>query len=40
LLQPLRDRVALISGHGHEGLTGAPGCNSTDVDVKFARIGD
>jgi serine/threonine protein kinase len=40
LPQPLQDPVALISGHGHEELTGAPGCGSTDVDVKFARIGD
>jgi serine/threonine protein kinase len=40
LPQPLQDPVALISGHGHEELTGAAGCRSTDVDVKFARTGD
>jgi hypothetical protein len=37
---PPQDPVALIAGHGHEELTGAPGCGSTDVDVKFARVGD
>ncbi|OBA80744.1 hypothetical protein A9W99_15860 [Mycobacterium sp. 1164966.3] len=40
LPQPLQDPVALITGHGHEELTGAAGCGSTDVDVKFVRIGD
>jgi len=40
LPQPPQEPVALISGHGHEELTGAPGCGSTDVDVKFTRIGD
>ncbi|WP_231995878.1 serine/threonine-protein kinase [Mycobacterium sp. 852002-51163_SCH5372311] len=40
LPQPLQNPVALISGHGHEELTGAAGCGSTDVDVKFVRIGD
>ena len=33
LPQPIEDPIALISGHGHEELTGAPGCGSTDVDV-------
>jgi serine/threonine protein kinase len=40
LPQPPQDPIALISGHGHEDITGAPGCGSTDVDVKFTRIGD
>jgi hypothetical protein len=40
LPQQPQDPVALIAGHGHEEITGAPGCGSTDVDVKFARIGD
>lgn len=40
LPHPLQDPVALINGHGHEEITGAPGCGSTDVDVTFARIGD
>ena len=40
LPQPALDPVPTIAGHGHEELTGAPGCGSTDVDVKFARTGD
>jgi Protein kinase domain len=41
LPQPPQDPVTLIAGHGHEDVTGPPsGCKSTDVDVKFTRIGD
>lgn len=39
LPQPPQDPITLLSGHGHEELTGSS-CPSTDVDVKFARTGD
>jgi serine/threonine protein kinase len=38
--QPPGDPIALISGHGREEVVGPSRCPSTDVDVKFARIGD
>jgi serine/threonine-protein kinase len=39
--QPPQDPIPLISGHGHEDVTGPPSpCKSTDVDIKFARTGD
>jgi serine/threonine-protein kinase len=41
LPQPPQDPIALISGHGHEDVTGPPSpCKSTDVDIKFARTGE
>ncbi len=41
LPQPPEDPITLISGRGHEDVTGplSP-CKSTDIDVKFARTGD
>jgi tRNA A-37 threonylcarbamoyl transferase component Bud32 len=38
--QPPGDPIALISGHGREEVVGPSRCPSTDVDVKFTRIGD
>ncbi|OBG35118.1 hypothetical protein A5672_21810 [Mycobacterium alsense] len=41
LPQPPQDPVTLISGRGHEDVTGPPSpCTSTDVDITFARLGD
>ena len=42
LPQPVQDPIPVISGHGHEDVTGPPSpCpKSTDVDIKFTRVGD
>ncbi len=42
LPQPPQDPITLISGHGHEDITGPPSpCGrSTDVDIAFTRLGD
>jgi hypothetical protein len=41
LPQPPQDPVALLTGNGNEDVSaGSPGCRSTTVDIKFARIGD
>lgn len=39
LPQPAQDPITLLSGHGHEEITGTS-CPGTDVDVSFARTGD
>ncbi|ORV89901.1 hypothetical protein AWC11_13640 [Mycobacterium interjectum] len=39
--QPPLDPIPILSGHGHEDVTGPPSpCKSTDVDIKFTRTGD
>ncbi len=40
LPQPPQDPITLLTGRGHEDITGPSACKSTDVDMKFARIGD
>ena len=41
LPQQPQDPITLIAGRGHEDVTGPPSpCKSTDVDVKFTRLGD
>jgi serine/threonine protein kinase len=41
LPQPPQDPITLLTGRGHEDVTGPPApCKSTNVDIKFTRIGD
>jgi tRNA A-37 threonylcarbamoyl transferase component Bud32 len=40
LPQPPQDPIALLVGHGHEEVTGTTRCKSTDVEIKFTRLGD
>ncbi len=40
LPQPPQDPIALLIGHGHEDVTGGTRCKSTDVEIKFTRLGD
>lgn len=38
---PGQDPITLLTGHGHDEVTGTGGCtSSTDLDVKFERTGD
>jgi hypothetical protein len=41
LPQPPQNPIALLTGHGHDEVTGTGECaTSADVDVKFERVGD
>jgi serine/threonine-protein kinase len=41
LPQPPQNPIALLTGHGHDTVTGTGECaTSADVDVKFERTGD
>ena len=40
LPQPPQDPIALLTGHGHEDVTGSSPCKSTDVEMQFTRVGD
>jgi tRNA A-37 threonylcarbamoyl transferase component Bud32 len=40
LPQPPQDPITLLTGHGHEDITGSSPCKSTDVEMQFRRVGD